>query len=416
MSDDAVDKFFDEMVSPASTPTESTPPDEADKPGEPDTVMDDSTGRDEPEHGPSTPGGVTDGLERPSFWTDDMERDFQEEVRTMFDDMVNRQRGELSVREQCEHAYEQLTAAVNGKYKELTGKDLPSSMARNLDQLLTQITMAPLNEPEHGPGLWAKLPQNSLATMVEARPLDLTGSPTRMDIDLMMLHTIRMGRFLTTHYTDWARTLPSCWIRHDDVVQEVYSLKCYMDMIVASPNGGLYAPTIRRIGGRYVIVCTVARVNEVKALAAGCSQKDIDNCRDAQGNFVIEADELTGPWRGPYWVAGAEGIDPDNGIGRQICGFQSFAGRVLLVHRHGVFEVDDDAVRAGRCCLEIPVGTGGRNEQGRKESDALAGIGHESLRREPCAAARRVSASKTGASFRLGRDAEATGMPEDLDL
>ena len=36
MSDDAVDKFFDEMVSPASTPTESTPPDEADKPGEPD--------------------------------------------------------------------------------------------------------------------------------------------------------------------------------------------------------------------------------------------------------------------------------------------------------------------------------------------------------------------------------------------
>ncbi|MEO5479708.1 hypothetical protein ABJB87_07765, partial [Bifidobacterium adolescentis] len=69
MSDDAVDKFFDEMVSPASTPTESIPPDEADKPGEPDAVMDGSTGRDEPEHGPSTPGGVTDGLERPSFWT-----------------------------------------------------------------------------------------------------------------------------------------------------------------------------------------------------------------------------------------------------------------------------------------------------------------------------------------------------------
>ena len=63
MSDDAVDKFFDEMVSPASTPTESTPPDEADKPGEPDAVMDDSTGRDEPEYGPSTPGGVTDGLD-----------------------------------------------------------------------------------------------------------------------------------------------------------------------------------------------------------------------------------------------------------------------------------------------------------------------------------------------------------------
>ena len=190
---------------------------------------------------------VTDGLERPSFWTDDMERDFRAEVKALFDDMVGRQQGELSVRDQCEHAYEELTATVNGKYKELTGKDLPASMARNLDQLLTQITMAPLNEPEHGPGLWAKLPQHSIATMVEARPLDLTGSPTRMDIDLMMLHTIRMGRFLTTHYTDWAQTLPPCWIRHDDVVQEVYALKCYMDLVVASPNGGLYAPTLQSL-------------------------------------------------------------------------------------------------------------------------------------------------------------------------
>ena len=176
-----------------------------------------------------------------------MEREFRTEVKSLFDDMVGRQQGELSVRDQCEHAYEELTATVNGKYKELTGKDLPASMARNLDQLLTQITMAPLNEPEHGPGLWAKLPQHSIATMVEARPLDLTGSPTRMDIDLMMLHTIRMGRFLTTHYTDWAQTLPPCWIRHDDVVQEVYALKCYMDLVVASPNGGLYAPTLQSL-------------------------------------------------------------------------------------------------------------------------------------------------------------------------
>ena len=67
-------------------------------------------------------------------------------------------------------------------------------------------------------------------------------------------------------------------------------INCCIDGV--EDSGGLYAPTIRRIGGRYVIVCTVARVNEVKALAAGCSQKDIDNCRDAQGNFVIEADEF----------------------------------------------------------------------------------------------------------------------------
>lgn len=306
MSDDAVDKFFDEMVSPASTPTESTTPDDA-------------TGRDEPEHGPSTPGGVTDGLERPSFWTDDMERDFQEEVRTMFDDMVNRQRGELSVREQCEHAYEQLTAAVNGKYKELTGKDLPSSMARNLDQLLTQITMAPLNEPEHGPGLWAKLPQNSLATMVEARPLDLTGSPTRMDIDLMMLHTIRMGRFLTTHYTDWARTLPSCWIRHDDVVQEVYSLKCYMDMIVASPNGGLYAPTLQslihssleRVKGYLSSADTSSADHKHHLSTADDRKREQARCDEYRHWFERDGGWAGEPGFGPSWrfTNAPEGLD-----------------------------------------------------------------------------------------------------------
>lgn len=99
------------------------------------------------------------------------------------------------------------------------------------------------------------------------------------------------------------------WTRTANAVDEAMSHRLLIDGV--EDSGGLYAPTIRRIGGRYVIVCTVARVDEVKALAAGCSQKDIDNCRDAQGNFVIEADELTGPWRGPYWVAGAEGIDPD---------------------------------------------------------------------------------------------------------
>lgn len=125
---------------------------DADKPDATDDVKHDET------MGAGQSADVAGGLERPSFWTDDMEREFRAEVKSLFDDMVGRQQGELSVRDQCEHAYEELTATVNGKYKELTGKDLPASMARNLDQLLTQITMAPLNEPEHGPGLWAKLP------------------------------------------------------------------------------------------------------------------------------------------------------------------------------------------------------------------------------------------------------------------
>ncbi|NMM97320.1 glycoside hydrolase family 43 protein [Bifidobacterium olomucense] len=76
-------------------------------------------------------------------------------------------------------------------------------------------------------------------------------------------------------------------------------------------SGGLYAPTIRRIRGQYVIVCTVARVNEERALACGCAPEDIEGRRASQGNFVITAPSLEGPWQGPYWIAGAEGIDPD---------------------------------------------------------------------------------------------------------
>ena len=74
------------------------------------------------------------------------------------------------------------------------------------------------------------------------------------------------------------------WTHTANAVDEAMSHRLLIDGV--EDSGGLYAPTIRRIGGRYVIVCTVARVNEVKALAAGCSQKDVDGCRAAQGNFV----------------------------------------------------------------------------------------------------------------------------------
>lgn len=162
-------------------------------------------------------------------------------------DMSPADDGQAERKQQRTRAYDELIAAVNAKYRQLTGANLPSAAAKNLSQLLAQIMMVPASEPEHGPGLWAKVPQTSLADMVEARPIDLTGSPTRMDVDLMTLHTIRMGRFLTMHYTDWAQTLPACWLHHDDVVQEVYALKCYMDLTVASPTGGLYAPTLQSL-------------------------------------------------------------------------------------------------------------------------------------------------------------------------
>lgn len=76
-------------------------------------------------------------------------------------------------------------------------------------------------------------------------------------------------------------------------------------------SGGLYAPTLRRIHGRYVIACTVARLDLDAARAAGVDARTIAAVRASQGNFIIEADALEGPWRGPFWIDGAEGIDPD---------------------------------------------------------------------------------------------------------
>ena len=76
-------------------------------------------------------------------------------------------------------------------------------------------------------------------------------------------------------------------------------------------SGGVYAPTLRRIAGKYVIACTIARIDVNKAVESGCSQEELAQAGLADGNFIIEADDIGGPWRGPFWIRGAEGIDPD---------------------------------------------------------------------------------------------------------
>ena len=47
------------------------------------------------------------------------------------------------------------------------------------------------------------------------------------------------------------------WTHTANAVDEAMSHRLLIDGV--EDSGGLYAPTIRRIGGRYVIVCTVAR-------------------------------------------------------------------------------------------------------------------------------------------------------------
>ena len=60
----------------------------------------------------------------------------------------------------------------------------------------------------------------------------------------MTMHAIRYGEWLCRTFPTWEQTLPACWIEHDDVVAEVFALKCHADLAAASPNGGMYMPAL----------------------------------------------------------------------------------------------------------------------------------------------------------------------------
>lgn len=64
-------------------------------------------------------------------------------------------------------------------------------------------------------------------------------------------------------------------------------------------SGGLFAPTIRHDGTRFLVVCTlVAR----DTLGGGPRRRD--------GNFIVTAPHAAGPWSQPVWWSSSEGIDP----------------------------------------------------------------------------------------------------------
>lgn len=99
------------------------------------------------------------------------------------------------------------------------------------------------------------------------------------------------------------------WKHVSDAIDEELARRLLIPFV--DDSGGVYAPTLRRIRGKYVIACTIARINGRKAIAEGCSQAELDAAQAAEGNFVLESDSIDGPWRGPFWIEGAEGIDPD---------------------------------------------------------------------------------------------------------
>ncbi|MEL7450328.1 MAG: glycoside hydrolase family 43 protein [Pseudomonadota bacterium] len=72
-----------------------------------------------------------------------------------------------------------------------------------------------------------------------------------------------------------------------------------VNLVDVQSDGGIHAPTIRCHNGRYYIITT----NVYLAPEEGAQTEFV--------NFVITADDPSGPWSDPVVVAGAPGIDPD---------------------------------------------------------------------------------------------------------
>ncbi|NQX26697.1 family 43 glycosylhydrolase [Microbacteriaceae bacterium VKM Ac-2854] len=60
---------------------------------------------------------------------------------------------------------------------------------------------------------------------------------------------------------------------------------------------GLFAPTIRHDGERFLVVCTVVG-------------PDDGTWSGRSGHFVVTATDAAGPWSDPVWIEGVGGIDP----------------------------------------------------------------------------------------------------------
>ena len=99
------------------------------------------------------------------------------------------------------------------------------------------------------------------------------------------------------------------WTHLADAIDEAMARRLLIPFV--EDSGGVYAPTLRKVGGKYVIVCTIARIDADAARRGGVSDDELEAAARAEGNFAITAERLEGPWSGPYWIDGAEGIDPD---------------------------------------------------------------------------------------------------------
>jgi xylan 1,4-beta-xylosidase len=98
--------------------------------------------------------------------------------------------------------------------------------------------------------------------------------------------------YLVTSSFEYGPGLPIFQSRdlvHWRQVGHVLTRPAQLPLSEAAPSGGIYAPTIRYYQGTFYIITTNVTHG---------------------GNFVVTAQDSAGPWSDPFWIAGAEGIDP----------------------------------------------------------------------------------------------------------
>lgn len=79
---------------------------------------------------------------------------------------------------------------------------------------------------------------------------------------------------------------------HWQQIGHVLDRASQLDLDLVRPSGGLYAPTIRHHNGIFYVINTL-----------------VDG-KTRRGNFIVTATQPQGPWSEPYWLDGADGIDP----------------------------------------------------------------------------------------------------------
>ncbi|GAA2238274.1 glycoside hydrolase family 43 protein [Herbiconiux moechotypicola] len=95
-----------------------------------------------------------------------------------------------------------------------------------------------------------------------------------------------------------------------------------LDLSALAGSRGLYAPTIRHDGQRFLVVCTVVGPDPTAPPAGGATGHET-TWHGRTGHFAVTATDARGPWSDPVWIDGVGGFDPSltiDGDSLWLCG------------------------------------------------------------------------------------------------